>query len=118
MKKISIIGGIVVGSIIIGIISFYLYGIFQIGKSIVVGRSAVCYFPKNCLEIKSSEYSTGGGKKLFQIVEILCKTKEGYSTYVDYIVTPAASLGAGRLAMLDKIKFIKRTDNKDKMTCK
>jgi len=77
----------------------------------------ICYYPKSCKQIVSTEYSTGGSKKLIHYIELDCITNEGqYVKYTDKIIKKAGFLGLGRLTIPDKIIFIKW--NKDELQCK
>jgi len=76
-----------------------------------------CTQPPTCKQIVSSEYSTGGGDKTFQMVEIGCRTADGgYVVYSDAVGSVSGFFGMGRIASYDKIGFV--PTSKDEMDCK
>ena len=63
--------------------------------------------PKDC-SIQGTEYSTGGGKKIINYVEIDCLYPNGQ--YIKHIVNWwkfSGFLGLGRLTMPSQIDFVK-----------
>ena len=78
----------------------------------------ICYYPKSCKQIVSTEYSTSGsGKGVIHYLELDCITNKGqYVKYTDKIIKKAGFLGLGRLTIPDKIIFIKW--DKNELQCK
>ena len=75
----------------------------------------ICYYPQGC-EIFSSEFSTGGGKKAFYIMEVDCKMNDGAIVkYIDVEFSAAGMLNMGRISVPRKIVF--KEHNKDKLEC-
>ncbi|MBT8762540.1 hypothetical protein KFV02_01160 [Desulfohalobiaceae bacterium Ax17] len=65
-----------------------------------------CYYPKGT-EIISSEFSTGGGKKVIMYIEVDVRYPDGrYVKYLDSIIKTAGFLGLGRIVIPDKIVFV------------
>ena len=66
------------------------------------------YYPKHaCAEIVSQEYSTGGGDKTFQILEILCKDENGkYTGFVATWGSAAGFFGMGRIASEKRFDYV------------
>ena len=81
------------------------------------GGTMTCHYPSSCKQITSSEYSTGGGDKVVQYMEMDCITTNGsYVKYIDRIGSVGGAFGFGRLTQPDKVVFIKW--NKDELQCK
>jgi len=75
----------------------------------------VCYYPEGC-EIISSEFSTGGGKKAFYIMELDCKLEDGsIIKYIDVEFSAAGMLNMGRISVPRKIVF--KEHSKDELEC-
>lgn len=75
----------------------------------------LCKIPKDC-EVISSEFSTGGGNKVSYLMEVDCKTKDGFVKYVDWQISAGSLFGIGRFTAPDKIVFKKA--NVKKLECK
>ena len=75
------------------------------------------YYPKSsCDEIVSQEYSTGGGDKMFQILEILCKDESGkYTGFVATWGSAAGFFGMGRIASETRFDYVPYEGNKLKV---
>ena len=75
----------------------------------------ICYYPEGC-EIISSEFSTGGGKKAFYIMELDCKLEDGSIVkYIDVEFSAAGMLNMGRISVPRKIVF--KEHSKDELEC-
>ena len=73
-------------------------------------------YPGDVSEIKSAVYSSGGGNTSIIYVKVLCKRDDG--SFVLYFATKksaAGMFGMGRLAIPDKIEFVKDSKLKDKL---
>lgn len=86
----------------------------------VVATSAnakTIYYPATaCVEILSSEYSTGGGNTSWEMFEILCRDADGkYTAFVTSWASVAGFLGFGRLAHEEVINLVPYNGNKLKV---
>ena len=74
----------------------------------------VIVIPKECKEIKSSTFSSGGGNKAIVYVKIHCKMNDGKDKlFLAKKVSASGIFGVGRWTIPDMIEF-KRTNIKDK----
>jgi len=81
--------------------------------TVVSAGTITAKIPKGCIP-QSSEYSTGGGDKAFQILEIMCKMPNGtYASYIDTKFSAGGFFGVGRVTAPDKIIF--KEHNKDSL---
>jgi hypothetical protein len=71
-------------------------------------RVATVFYPKDtCAEIISQEYSTGGGKSAFHVLEILCRDAEGnYTGLVDSWGSLTGAIGFGRIKVIERFKYV------------
>ena len=94
-----------------------MMGTMILGVTSAQASSWTCTQPPACKQIVSSEYSTGGGDKTFQMMEIGCRTSNGgYVIYTDSVATVSGFFGMGRIGAVNKIKFV--PGKKDDMQCK
>jgi len=74
------------------------------------------YIPKGC-QVESAEYSTGGGDKMIQYLEVLCRFPDGsLAVYIDREFSIGGAIGLGRITQPDKIVF--REHDKDDLELK
>ena len=95
----------------------FITAIFIISAGTAQAKTITCKMPVDCLEIISSEYSTGGGKSAIQLNEVTCKTKAGYSTYMDEVISAGSVFGFGRISFPDVIKYRMQAVTGDEMDC-
>lgn len=89
---------------------------FLLANSAYAGGTSIAYVPKGCI-VDSAEYSTGGGDKMIQYLEVLCLFKDSSkAVYIGRIVSLGGMFGLGRITQPDKIIF--REHNKDELIVK
>jgi hypothetical protein len=82
-----------------------------------IAGNLTCKYPKECVQPLGSKYSTGGGNKAIQYVQLDCRDSKGYMiSFIDEMGSLSGLLGFGRLTMPNKISFT--PSNKSKMECK
>lgn len=73
------------------------------------GGTSTAYIPKGCTVV-SAEYSTGGGDKMVQYLEVLCAFPNATrAVYIDRIASIGGFFGAGRFTQPDKIVFVEHS---------
>ncbi len=83
----------------------------------IAGGIMVCKYPNTCRKIVSSEYSTGGGDKIVQYMEMDCVTENGsYIKYIDRIGSIGGAFGLGRFTQPNKVLF--EPWRRDELQCK
>ena len=92
-------------------------GIIALVNTAFASGVMTCNYPSTCKTITSSEYSTGGGDKIVQYMEMDCITKSGqYVKYIDRIGSVGGFFGVGRFTQPNKVIFIPW--DKDELQCK
>jgi len=87
-------------------ILIFLFFIASFSNIAFAGDTWKCYYPKGTTII-SSEFSTGGGKKLIMYIEVDVRYPNGQVVkYLDSVVKTAGWFGLGRLAIPKKIIFV------------
>lgn len=82
-----------------------------------IAGNLVCKYPKECVQPLGSKYSTGGGNKVIQYVQLDCRDKQGgMVSYIDQITALSGLFGFGRLTMPDRITF--KASTRKTMECK
>ena len=93
----------------------FLVLLYTFNLAVCTNAEDVCYYPEGC-EIISSEFSTGGGKKAFYIMELDCKLEDGSIVkYIDVEFSAAGMLNMGRVSVPRKIVF--KEHSKDELEC-
>ena len=83
---------------------------------VLAGGKWTCHYPKE-LDIKSTEFSTGGGDKLIIYLEVFGyhKEQEQYVTYIDSKGSVGGMFGLGRFTAPEKIEYIPWDKDKIKL---
>lgn len=88
--------------------TLYIATLLSIFAFPALADSKTVYYPQEaCDEILSQEYSTGGGDRIVQYLEILCKDSQGnYTGFVVSWGSVSGMLGLGRFTIPEKFTYV------------